>query len=298
LERISEVVQAVTWWRGKRQDNDVVMMSLTVRHTAGDDLKALRQGVSEAWRRVQQSRAWRQMREECCVRHLIRGHDITWGDNGWHPHIHVMMLAQRPDEAALWQDALSVLWRHAVEQVMGAKHLPTKRRACVVEACHDASYVGRLGLEVSSPSAKQARQGHMAPMQVAYALAHAVGEERDRLASAWRAYAIGMQGCHQLQWSRGLREALGEPPSDQQIVANDVDAVNDVVIAEIPQETWRSMALLRSVSKLDALGRATAGQPVDARRDALLDFFEGLERHAAECEWVPRRGTVMLHWRE
>lgn len=292
-ERIWEVAEAVGWWRARRKGNEVCMLSLTVRHTSGDDLKALRRGVSEAWRRVQQSRPWRLMRDSIGISHLIRCHDMTWGENGWHPHLHVLLFCGVPSLAQDYEHDLTALWRAQVVAVLGAKHLPSKRRALKLDVCHDASYVGRLGLEVSSPAAKHARDGHMAPMQVAAELAAATGPHRERLAGAWRIYALAMHGCHQLQWSRGLRLALGEVPSDSQIVGNDV-GIPRPIIAEIPQETWRAMALKRGVTALDELGRQCARRKVEESRAALLAWFGEMEEVA--CTWEPQRGTVRLRW--
>jgi hypothetical protein len=295
-------VEAVGWWRTKQiwnrngytSRNEVAMLSLTVRHRAGDDLRTLRKGVSEAWRRVQMSRVWQNTREECGIMHLIRCHDVTWGENGWHPHLHLLLFCTRPELIEFSEQDLLQLWRSKVVEVLGAKHLPSKRRALKLDVCHDASYVARLGLETSSPAAKHAREGHDAPMELAARLAYSTGEERDKLAKAWRAYAEGMQGCHQLQWSRGLRAALGEVPSDDQIVGNDTDNASKPVIAQIPQETWRSMATKRGVSALDALARQYHDAPIGVARSALREWFEALE--GTDARWQDIDGTVRLRW--
>jgi len=268
------------------------MLSVTVRHKAGDDLRTLRQGVSKAWRAVQQSRPWRELREECGVEHLIRCHDITWGANGWHPHIHVLMLCTRPGPAESWRADMTALWRYEVTRALGAEHLPTVRRALTIDVCHDASYVARLGLELASPAAKHAREGHLAPMQLAALLANAIGEERDRLSHAWRTYADGMKGCHQLQWSQGLRAALGEHPSDDQIVVSEHEVPSRPVVAEIPQETWRAMSLRWGVHALDDLATECHGATQDVARDAILHFFESLE--GCQCVWDIHQKTVTV----
>jgi hypothetical protein len=268
------------------------MLSITVRHHAGDDLKALRQGVSKAWRKLQQTRDWRDMRDECGIEHFIRGHDITWGENGWHPHIHVLMFCTRPALAKTWRERMTALWRAQVVRSLGASHLPTKRRALSIDVCHDASYIARLGLEIASPAAKHARDGHLAPMQLAELLANATGPKRERLAQAWRTYADGMKGCHQLQWSTGLRAVVGEHPSDEQIVVSEHDAPPRLVVGEIPQETWREMALRWGVHALDDLASECQGATLDVARASLLHYFEVLED--ATCVWDVHRETVTV----
>ncbi len=138
-------------------------------------------------------------------------------------------------------------------------------------------------------------------MQLAARLATARGEEQERLSAAWKAYAIGMAGCHQLQWSQGLKRKLGLGPTDAQIVfgiEDDDTSSDDIaareVVAEIPRETWRAMAVGCGVADLDALGRDVHGETIDRARDALLEWFQALE--GVPCVWDAKHGTVRLRW--
>ena len=278
LGRATEVSDAVGWWRSRQSGNDLVMMSLTVRHRAGNDLLTLRKGMSAAWRRLQQTRTWRGFRAACGVAHLIRCHEVTHGEHGWHPHLHVLLMCTRPDMVQGWASTLVDVWRTEVPYVMGSAHRPSREHAAVISPCHDSSYIARMGLELGSPSSKAAAEGHNTAMQLAQALADTRSQEvRDRLAALWREYSIAMRGCHQLQWSRGLRDAMGAPPADVQVASAEVDVQSREPIAHIPRETWREMAVKRGVHALDSLGvKCKDLGPVHCR-DALVQFFQSLE---------------------
>jgi hypothetical protein len=294
MRRGAEVSQAVEWWR--TQDDtataDVVLLTLTVRHRAGDDLKTLRQGVSAAWRRLQQTRDWREMRAASGLRHFVRCQEVTYGENGWHPHLHVLLFCTRPDVPLFWRDELTALWRHEVMHVLGEACLPSKARALDIAPCEDRTYLTRMGLEVGSPAAKHAREGHMSAMQLAAELARApLGAERNRLHGLWVEYATAMHGAHQLQWSRGLRERLGVPESDFAIVtAPELPA--KIVIAEIPRETWRDMATAQGLAPLDQIGRSKHGLPLQEQQAALLRFFQRI----GPCRWKLLGGRLHLRW--
>lgn len=301
LERAGEVTAAVAWWQGERKGNDAVMLSLTVRHKAGDDVRELRRGVSAAWRALQQSRTWQELREACGVKHLIRCHDATWGEaSGWHPHIHVLMLCERPEAVAAWQEELCACWRIRVASSLGAEHLPNVSHALDISPCHDAGYVARLGIEVGAPAAKTARGGHYSPMQLAATLASMPeGVERDRFARAWRDYAEGMSGCHQLQWSRGLRDAMGATKSDAQIVVDDVndDVTSRPIIGRVPRETWRQLTLVAgALGDLDDLGKQLTDEKAQLPqcRAAVLEWFEELE--GVSAHWKTSARGLQLRW--
>ena len=223
--------------------------------------------------------------------HLIRGHDVTFGENGWHPHLHILLFCSRPDAVVTWLRAFTQVWRQVVSHELGVKHVPTYKHGVSVDVCHDASYVARLGLEVGSPGGKHAQPGHLTAMQLAHALAGSQNFEQERLAGLWREYSIAMRGCHQLQWSRGLRDELGPTPSDSEIVANDFEVKGRTPIASIPRETWRSMSIRRGVHALDEVGVKLKDSSPEQCRETLLTFFQELE--GVPAVW---KGDNRLRW--
>ena len=295
MERASEVAHAVAWWRAQdaTAEADVVLLTLTVRHTFMDDLRTLRQGVSQAWRVVEQSRMWRAMREVCGVSHHIRCQEVTHGENGWHPHLHILLFCTRPELALTWAQQLSDCWRYQVQKQLGEQCLPSKRRACDMRACDDETYISRMGLEVGAPGAKHAQDGHMTAMQLAAELANASGQRKAYLGALWGEYVVAMRGAHQLQWSRGLRAALGVAESDGQI-ASRPEHPERAILAEIPAETWRDMARDQGLAPIAALGCKMHGLPERDQLAALKAHFEA----SAGCSarWRVIGGRMRLRW--
>jgi hypothetical protein len=250
-------------------------------------LETLRKGLCRAWRRLQQSRQWRDARDDCEVEHLIRAHEITLGDNGWHPHVHVMMFARYPDLLDAWQRRLMLAWKHAVECEMGAECVPSATHALKISTCRD-DYIAKMALEVASSATKQGRQGNFNPWQIAKRIVE--GDERPEV---WEEYAAGMRGCHQLQWSRGLREALA--PTEPDLACLGEEPKEKEVIAEIPRETWREMCNEPgSLWTLHDFGKSTELSGNEAR-DWLREFFENrCGTGNADWRWV--NGRAYLSW--
>lgn len=261
----------------KWAESTAVMITLTVRHGLGDDLETIRTGVANAWKKFQQGRSWVAMKAELDVVGTIRALEVTWGRAaGYHPHLHIAAFFRRPPNPEL-QSEIFERWRSCVVATLGEEHAPIagiettddqgaaiwKPVGVVVTACNQANYLAKLGLEISAPNTKQARDGHYTPLDF---LAHfaecqrqfyAIGREYretgdmsllDRQEAVfnegrewlnrYRAYAKAMRGAKQLTWSRGLKAAAAiTEKSDEQVVAGDAEA--DELVARVPAESFK-----------------------------------------------------------
>jgi hypothetical protein len=239
---------------------------------------------------MQQTKIWKRFRAHCLVKHLIRCHEVTFGENGWHPHVHVLMFALLPEGVSDWQDVLTACWQDCVCAVMGDNYVPSVAHGLDLSACDDGSYVAKMGLELSGAMSKEGRNGHMTAWQVGREVADGrMNPER------WREYAEGMNGCHQLQWSRGLRDAWGEPVDDA-VYNPDNEFEPSSTLADIPRETWKGMTGVRgALAELRRVGRTFEGSGEESR-SWLLSFFERFGG-GAEAEWRWRDGVAKLRWR-
>jgi len=103
-ERASELSLAVLAWGFQ----NVLMLSLTVRHGLGDDLRMVRAGISKAFRGVINGTPWKRFKAKFGFQHQVRALEITHGRHGWHPHIHALVFLETPlsedelEEATAW----------------------------------------------------------------------------------------------------------------------------------------------------------------------------------------------------
>lgn len=166
-ERTERIVRAVQHLGGRWQ-----MVTLTVRHHHGRGLKELRDGIANAWRRARQGgkiqRVWSGR-----VSASVRAFEVTYGDNGWHPHIHVLLRTSEWSEDE--RDALQARWERAIVKELGADAKPDDLHGLVWSEPFNASketeakqarYLSKLGLEVAGV-AKEGRKGSRTPWDIA-----------------------------------------------------------------------------------------------------------------------------------
>lgn len=264
-----------------------LFLTLTVPHDDGAPLRELRGIVARAWRGIQGGAQWIATKERCGIVGTVRALEVTHGRNGWHPHLHVMILCAAP----LPDDALEALhagivarWARAV--VRGGLRAPQGER-CPLKRIysHDAAdYLAKISavLELTRWDAKQGRESGRSPFQI---LASAgAGNARDVV--LWREWCDGIRGARQLTWSTGLRERyrLGEEATDEALAAAEVGG--DVVVI-LSRPAWRAICRVPML-RADVLRAAERGGAAD-----VLELLESLPDWPADAAvTIARAGPI------
>jgi hypothetical protein len=243
------VLRVVAWHVETAGVEGAQLLTLTVRHQYGDELAALREGVANAYRRFTRGEPWQRFRERVGYVGSVRALEVTHGGNGWHPHLHIALLVK--DGVALAGELawLSERWQACVVRELGAAAEPDAAHGVDLRPCHRADYLAKLGLEVTAPSGKGARNGHRTPWQIAADLCalpsphderspEQIQEDRATDAYLWSTWSQDMRGAKMLTWSRGVREAagLGEEVADEDLVEG--EGPNDRTVAMVPAAVW------------------------------------------------------------
>lgn len=131
----------------------LVMVSLTARHDIGMSLKAFKKSFKAAWRDFTNRRSWKRFKKHFGVLHWIANREVLYGENGWHYHMHFVLLIKKSViaqadaleniQAELESEWLHVLARHDLEGLPGI--------GLKVTAHGDikAAYLVKLGLSQS-----------------------------------------------------------------------------------------------------------------------------------------------------
>jgi hypothetical protein len=164
---------------------------------------------------------WKRFAKRVGLVGLIRALEVTHGpENGWHPHIHALVLTGRRLDTAELSDAamwLSERWQECVHRALGDEHRPDYAHGCDLRPCHSADYIAKLGLELTAPGrSKRAKGQNRTPMEIAYDF---VTEGRRRDSDLWNDFCESMYGARMLTWSNDLRKKLGMPAevSDEEL---------------------------------------------------------------------------------
>jgi hypothetical protein len=245
-ERATDIALAISEHHAR--GGQIGFFTMTVRHSRAQSLVELLNGLTGAWTTVRQSkvprRLWRALSSG-----WIKRLEVTLGENGWHPHLHLLVFlnpgttqAQLDELAA----AVTAAWGNSLErQGLGRIHSEHGVTAKLLDlsAAHEkvAEYVAKsAALELASPGTKTARKSSSrTPLQLLADLA------RDGLAddqARWREFERSMKGKSQIRWSQGLRADL-LPDVDEltdQEAADSSDGLGRLLGA-LDRPTWKKL---------------------------------------------------------
>lgn len=249
------------------------MVTLTVRHGAGDAVKPMLDKMSSALKLMRNNRVTTSVRKAWDFKGLIRALEVTYGEaNGWHPHFHELhFFARQLTDADLaeYRASIAKAWLRACETV----GLPVPDFDIAVDVRRgSAGYAAKaFAMELVMGVKKQARPGRYSVWELL---------ENNRV-SLFREYAEAFHGRRQLLWSPGLKKLLAVADvSDEDAAGDDVEVRGeqaDELLLRIPSEDWPRVR----------------GLPGDARVE-LLELLEDRDWQTAD-RWLRDIG-VTPHW--
>lgn len=258
--RAMAIEAAARGWVDGGEGRWLAFLTLTVRHSMRDRLADLYGALAAAWKVLRESRWWRRMRLD----HVIRSAEVTFGMNGWHPHLHLLLFGHGAELAPEVADELSRRWR---EIVRGHGMDPTSlARGARLQAVtvDGAGAVGRylskvldddgrswsVGSELARSDVKRSKRG-VSPMELLYRASRG-----DALAArCWREYEQATFGRRCIEASRGL--ALSRV-ADEDLVREDQGGE---VVLTIHADDYRRLAWAGWVPVL--LDAAEAGHALE-----------------------------------
>jgi len=278
-----------------------VMLTLTMQHHRGDRLRHLWDGLSTAWRLFVSDGSAKRLRKSIGERGYHRTTEVTYGANGWHVHLHVLLFIEgRPGDltsadaggrlVARWQAAVESAGYRAVVEAQDWKILRGNADALASIAGYvvKGEYVERttdmgrnsrsVAMEMTRADLKRARRASSrTPFQILADLVdevEATGCIDTADAQLWSEWEAASAGRRQQVWSRGMRQRLGLDAelTDEEAAALEVEGED---LIEIPAESWRVIcddpalhaALLGAVESSPDLvtGRTAAAEVLRSR---------------------------------
>ena len=258
------------------QGRGVLLLTPTFSHGVRDRLMETLPRFGDALRRLKSGKAWQTLRQQYSFLGSVRALEVTYGENGWHPHSHELLFTARPltkGEQVMLKNAIYVLWRKAA--VASGLPAPSREHGVDVRGASDAAnYVGKWGFasELVRPQSKEAKRKGRNPW--ALLVDYALGDKR--AGALFREYAEAFKGRNQLFWSKGLRESLGlqgkiasdlEPGS---LGASEAES-KTVKVTSIGRDTW---ALICKEEAQERVLELAVGS-----KQELLDYLDWLREH-------------------
>jgi hypothetical protein len=248
IRRGGEIEFALGRWKGDEPDRigprdaTAYMLTLTVRHHSTHDLREVFDVVAEAYGNFFAGRAGQRLHRSLGISHHVRAAELTWShENGWHPHLHVVIFTTRPlreDEI----EALNDRWHTAVRGTAAFRQAfaPNQDhgfRCRELWLQSDGTYLQKMFQELTGLG-KQAAEDHLTYWQVA----EAATSGDAKMYRVWRHAQKALYRRKQLTWSKGAKDAFGIPDLTDEMLSDEdgIDAteLGKTLEIEIPGLIW------------------------------------------------------------
>lgn len=277
-------------------------VTITARHTAQTDPKALYEAISAAWSHARSGAPWQRWKARIGFLGTIRATDATVGANGLHVHFHVALVTGRPltvDELgglrAFWFARYSAKLRQLGHEAPLEYDPETGDPLAihVTQVPNLGDYLAKLPLawELTASQTKASARGSRTMWEV---LRDAAAYGRKADAALWRSWCKTMHGKNSLVWSKGLKALLLTDPNEYR---NDLEeaereaaelAATAREVARIPGPVWdlvahqpELQATVLEAAEVGADAVWTAIEATDLSRvsPARLERFRALQAH-------------------
>ena len=209
------------------------MLTLTIPHYMGDNLKLLLSGLSVAMKHffngTRKSKAiWADMGK---IGH-IRALEVTYGSNGWHPHFHVMIFTKEPLKSGYNLTPLIELWQNACR--LAKLPIPSFEHGLDWKKGNYSEYVTKWGMEseITKGHVKQGRLGSLTAWDMLRASMFQLDPKAEKMGKLFQEFAISFKKQRQLVWSRGLKDLFNIEQVDDSDCPDHQDDQNDTIIDE------------------------------------------------------------------
>lgn len=137
---IATLIDARRQWEKK----SAFMVTFTLPHTDAMSCEEAFQVLNDTWRmftrdgrRAKNSQGknlspYGQMRAKFDIKSIVRVYEFTWGENGWHPHIHALLWTKRENFKDLlpYEDLLTDRWLHCAKYCHEKLFQRAKKDSC------------------------------------------------------------------------------------------------------------------------------------------------------------------------
>ena len=213
----------------------VWLMTLTMKHHRGEDIKDTLDAFKKAVKRFKQSTVWRSFPQ---VGH-VSATEVTWNpDGGWHPHAHILMFCEDGEtdlHPGTWEiEAFSKAWLKALKKE--GREALDKIGLDLKSGESAGNYVAKWGMdaEMSRNDSKKGRDGSLTPFEL-LRLSRIEGlsdEEQSAFGFLFQSYYEAFKGRSQLTWSPGLKKKLSVDLDESDLKSDLKSDLNENILQE------------------------------------------------------------------
>jgi hypothetical protein len=289
--------------RALESDYSAAMLTFTMRHKSGHTLRDCWKALAIGWRLATGGKAWIADQREGGIFGWVKVVEVTHGKNGWHVHLHVLMIFDRQvtrEHAQKYGDRMWSRWASGLRKQGFTCRRDVGLDVRMASADPNTSnrlgeYFTKLAHEMTGGRNKLAKGQNITPMQIGElaALEQEYHPDKSRKwRDLWNVWESASKGRKQMAMSKGLKEWAGiEDLEDEELPPlfdEDGEPVADEAAIILRWDTWER---LRKTPKLACDLLDVAEDYGIAAAAAWLDERE-LYWSWPPPGWCVRHGTV------
>lgn len=231
-ERKKELAEAMKGCRDKGLH--VAMLTLTVPHYLGDELRILLKKMSKAKHSLWTNRNSREyLADQFSMVGHITATEVKYSDNnGFHPHFHILCFLDKQyakEDLEIIESELYEFW--AEKCVKSGLGKPNRRNGIDLKMGSNnedmlADYISKWGMaEEMTQAHLKVGKNNMQSLTIweVLELAQMEASTKDKYSYIFKTYADAFKGRRQLFWSKGLKKLLKIEVKDDEEIANAED---------------------------------------------------------------------------
>lgn len=259
VKKGEEVLKALEL--AKRENWQPVMVALTARHNVAMRLEGFKNQFKAAWNMFSSHRRWKMFKKIYGVQHEIVNRELTYGDNGWHYHMHLLLFLDfglmDAAAAANLQEMLEALWMSCLE-AKGLDGIPSIAAKVSSHGNVGQNYLTKIGLTISESNGKLEYEMTSSETKSGKSiwdiLRHAYyGDEKS--AALYIEFVEAMQDTNFLTFSHGLKALIEDIELPVQEAKTNAETKEDW--AEISPYWWNIVRRSYAMGKLLELAAET-----------------------------------------
>lgn len=248
------------------------MMTFTAPHNAADKIEELVPKISESLAAFWRGAPAKRFKEKYGIVGHIRSFEVRYGENGWHPHFHIIVVSKNSlpttkrcgrgvvlpvsEQSGDW---CWVLERWQAMTVKSGLSCPNEYGLDIQNGSQAGEYITKFGSdgeiletkqgkkitwdmadEITKGNTKKGRKGSLSPWDLlALSVDADTDEEKRKAKIMFLFYARAMVGVSQIKWSRGLRDffGIGKEATDEEILHQEEDKAD--LLCHITPVEWK-----------------------------------------------------------
>lgn len=217
--RRDELKRGIETWKTDHLGG-VLLLTLTFSHSVKESLSSLLERQIKALKIFYETTKVQAFLKQIGVKYKIKSLEMTYGQNGWHPHNHILLLTQNQVENfSDYISLLSELWIKSCTKA-GLSAPSMTHGLDIRDGNYADQYVAKWGLdyELTKGHVKKGRNGGFTPFDLLqYSMLDAKFNDRS-FKSLWQEFGVASKRKRQLEWGRGLKKLLLiEEKSDEEL---------------------------------------------------------------------------------